>query len=119
PSTEGDFDPITFPGLRRPLLTYSHDGVSMGTSNGEAICGGVFYPAAGPFPAAYRGQYFFGDLTNGWIRTMDPSTYAVTVFATALQTTVDLDVGPDGALYYLSHQGNRVGRISYVPVGTA
>lgn len=119
PHTEGDFDPVTFPGLRRPIHVYSHDGVAQSATNGEAICGGVFYPASGPFPAAYRGMYFYADLTNNWIRVLDPSNNTTSLFATALQGTVDLDVGPDGALYYLSHTGTRIGRISYVPAGTA
>jgi glucose/arabinose dehydrogenase len=119
PTTEGDFDPATYPNFRRPVHYYGHDGVTQGTSSGEAICGGVFYPASGPFPASYHGMYFYADLTNNWIRVLDPSTNSTSLFATALQTTVDLKVGPDGALYYLSHNGSRVGRISYVPVGVA
>src|SRR6185503_1326082 len=119
PTTEGDFDPAAFPSYRRPLHAYSHDGVTQGTANGKAICGGVFYPASGPFPAVYRGMYFYADLTNNWIRVLDPATNATSLFATTLQTTVDLDVGPDGALYYLSHNGSRIGRISYVSPGTA
>jgi glucose/arabinose dehydrogenase len=119
PTTEGDFNPATYPNFRRPLHSYTHDGVTQGSSTGEAICGGVFYPASGPFPAAYHGMYFYADLTNNWIRVLDPATNASSLFATALQTTVDLDVGPDGALYYLSHNGSRVGRIAYVAPGTA
>ncbi len=119
PTTEGDFDSATYPNFRRPIHAYGHDGTAQGTASGEAICGGVFYPATGPFPSAYRGMYFYADLTNNWIRVLDPATNATSLFATALQTTVDLKVGPDGALYYLSHSGSRIGRISYVPVGTA
>jgi len=117
PTTEGDFDPATYPNFRRPVHFYQHDGVSQGTAGGEAICGGVFYPLTGPFPAAYQGMYFYADLTNNWIRVLDPSNNTTSLFATQLQTTVDLKVGPDGALYYLSHNGSRIGRISYVPVG--
>jgi glucose/arabinose dehydrogenase len=118
PATEGDFSAATFPNFRRPLHTYTHDGGAQGDSAGEAICGATFYPVGGPFPAFYHGKYFFGDLTNGWLRTLDPADNSTTLFATALNSTVSLRVGPDGALYYLSHNQNRVGRITYVPAPT-
>lgn len=118
PTTEGDFDPASFTNLRRPIHVYGRDGVAQGDSFGEAICGAVFYPAGGPFPAAYHGKYFYGDLTNNWLRVLDPGDNSTALFATALNSTVSLRVGPDGALYYLSHNLNRVGRISYIPAPT-
>jgi glucose/arabinose dehydrogenase len=115
PTTEGDFDPATYPNFRRPLHFYGRDGAAQGDTFGEAICGATFYPIGGPFPAAYHGRYFYGDLTNGWIRMLNLADNTTSLFATALNSTVSLRVGPDGALYYLSHNQNRVGRISYIP----
>ncbi|HEX7901797.1 MAG TPA: PQQ-dependent sugar dehydrogenase [Planctomycetota bacterium] len=123
PMTEGDFAQASFPSFTRPLTTYGHDGVAEGTGAGEAITGGVFYPQGGAFPAAYHGLYFFADLTNRWIRTLDPAGNATAVFATGANQPIDLDVGADGALYYLEFAGGaagqgRVNRIAYT-AGTA
>ncbi len=113
PTTEGDFDP-TVPanaGFTRPVHAYPHGS---GTAAGNCIAGGTFYNPPNPqFPAAYYGQYFFSDFTNNWIKRLNPATGAVTLFATNVPAPVDLDVGPDGNLYYLSRGANQVGRIAY------
>ena len=58
-----------------------------------AITGGAFYnPTTQQFPAAYVGQYFFADYCAGWIRRFDPSTSAVTDFASGISSPVDLKV---------------------------
>ncbi|CAN5363471.1 hypothetical protein BH09PLA1_BH09PLA1_05120 [soil metagenome] len=71
---------------------------------GNAITGGVFYPGSGSFPAEYQGKYFFADIGGGWIHILDPATHQQTNFASAMNAPVDLDVGDDGALYYLGRQ---------------
>jgi hypothetical protein len=87
--------------------------------------GGTFYdPTTGQFPAGYVGDYFFEDLTNGWIRVLDPTTRAVSPFASgANPLMVDLKVDPTGALDYLSRgSGTDTGavyRISYAPPADA
>lgn len=89
--------------FRDPLFQYGHG--STGTT-GCAIVGGAFYnPPLNQFPASYLGKYFFGDLCSGWIRLFDPSTSTASGFATGISTLVDLQIGPDGCLYYLA-QGN-------------
>jgi hypothetical protein len=93
-----------------PVFSYGH-----GSSDtlGCAITGGAFYnPPVAYFPSQYVGRYFFSDFCSGWIRQLDPNGNTVTGFATGVGTPVDLNVAPDGSLYYLSHGGN-VGRISY------
>lgn len=100
--------------FRDPLLQYGH-----GTSNttGCAIVGGAFYnPPVNQFPANYLGKYFFADLCSGWIRVMDPANNTSSLFATGLSTPVDLQVGPDGALYYLMRgNGGQVWRVTATP----
>jgi len=91
PAAEGNSSNTSF---TNPLYAYRHEGSS-------AITGGAFY-TAGQFPATFAGSYFFADFSEGWLRRLNPSTNAVTGFATGLQGPVDLDVGPDGSLYYLS-----------------
>ena len=84
------------PRFTQPVYVYGHD-------NGCAIVGGAFYnPATATFPADYVGDYFFGDLCSRQIRRFDPGTGQATVFAQFTRgRVVDLDVTPDGSLYYL------------------
>lgn len=104
--------PSTNPDFRAPLYYYGHDGTTC------AIVGGAFYEGdVLTFPSAHHGKYFFADLCAGWIHRLNPATAAVTGFATGVGRPVDLKVGPDGALYYLSREPARVGRISYAGAG--
>jgi glucose/arabinose dehydrogenase len=100
--------------FRDPLFQYGHGA---GTTTGCAIVGGAFYnPPVNQFPASYTGKYFFADLCSGWIRVMDPSNNTASGFATGLSTPVDLQIGPDGALYYLIRgNGGQVWRVSATP----
>ncbi len=110
--------PETDPKYTSPLFAYQHGNTA---TTGCAIAGGTFYnPTSVQFPPEYEGDYFFADLCSGWIRRLDydPSTglYAgVSGFATGLPNPVDLQVGPDGALYYLARGGATasVGKIQH------
>jgi glucose/arabinose dehydrogenase len=67
------------------------------------LIGAAFYnPVTRDFPLSYVGKYFFADLCGGYVKTIDPDTKEVENFATGLSTPVDLDVSPDGKLYYLN-----------------
>ena len=101
------------PNFRNPLLQYGH-GTSPTT--GCAIVGAAFYnPPVNQFPSSYLGQFFFADACSGWIRVFDPSTGAASPFATGISSPVDLQVGPDGCLYYLARGNNgQVFRVSAV-----
>ena len=100
--------------FRDPLFQYGHGG---GATTGCAIVGGAFYnPPVNQFPASYVGKYFFADLCSGWIRLMDPSNNTASAFATGISTPVDLQVGPDGSLYYLVRGGGgQVWKITATP----
>ena len=110
PASEG---PTSTPGQRGPVFAYGHGN---GPVDGCAIAGGAFYnPVAVQFPASYVGSYFFADLCANSIYRIDPANgYAISTFATGIGSPVDLQVGPDGALYYLARgSGGVVGRIAY------
>ncbi|HKE56926.1 MAG TPA: PQQ-dependent sugar dehydrogenase [Pyrinomonadaceae bacterium] len=108
PNTEGA---TSDPAFRSPLFFYGH-GTSPTT--GCAIAGGTFYnPTTAQFPASYVGKYFFADLCSGWIRLMDPATNTATGFATNISQPVDLKVGADGSLYYLSIGSGAVFRVQF------
>ena len=90
-----------------PIYTYNHaDGP------GKSITGAVFYRGA-MFPSEYAGDFFFGDYVGNYIKRYDPATGQVTDFATDASNPVDLDVGPDGALYYLSVERREIHRVSF------
>jgi len=115
PSTEG---PTTAAGVTAPLFAYKHSAASPAGSGpggffvGFAIAGGAFYPASGPFPAPYRGNYFFADYVSRWIGLLDIANgNAAYSFASIADAPVDLLVGQDGALYVLAHGGS-ITRIS-------
>jgi glucose/arabinose dehydrogenase len=110
PASEG---PTSTPGHRGPVFAYGHGN---GPVDGCAIAGGAFYnPVAVQFPASYVGSYFFADLCANSIYRIDPANgYSISTFATGIGSPVDLQVGPDGNLYYLARgSGGVVGRIGY------
>lgn len=102
--TEGFFDAGDFPNYTNPIYSYSR---GEGETTGKTIAGGAFYrsSAADAFPDALDGKYFFGDFGSGWINYIDPNAPpdldGATPFARDTPGIVDIDVGPDGALYYL------------------
>src|SRR5690606_23808035 len=104
PNTEG---PTTNPAYKAPLYAYNHQV-------GVSISGGAFYAPSNPnFPAQYQNDYFFADYGSHWIRVLDLQTREATLFANGLSNPVDVDLGPDGYLYYLEHSGSRISRIRY------
>jgi glucose/arabinose dehydrogenase len=118
--------PETDPKYTSPRFAYQHGSTS---TTGCAITGGAFYnPPVADFPRGYVRDYFFADICSGWISRFDyrpkkkrknrkdrPARYAgVYSFATGIPAPVDLQVGPDGALYYLARGGGGfVGKIQY------
>jgi glucose/arabinose dehydrogenase/subtilisin family serine protease len=108
PASEG---PTADPSFRSPLFAYGH-GTSPTT--GCAIAGGAFYnPPTAQFPSDFVGDFFFADLCSGWIRRFDPVSATVTDFANGISAPVDLQVGADGSLYFLSRGAGAVHAIRY------
>jgi glucose/arabinose dehydrogenase len=104
PNTEGE---TTDPRFTSPLYAYGHHPEC-------AITGGAFYnPAVHQFPSEYTGSYFFADFCGGWIRRYDPVADSVTGFATSIANPVDLQIGPDGGLYYLARGSSAVVRVQF------
>jgi glucose/arabinose dehydrogenase len=106
PGTEGYFDADAAGNvnLTNPIYAYSR---GQGATTGKTITGGAVYRSSADarFPSAYDGKYFFGDFGSGWINYIDPDDppelNGATSFAQDTPGIVDIDVGPDGALYYL------------------
>jgi len=110
PGTEGPTSDSRYTG---PLYAYAHSSTERGAA---AITGGVFYSPTQPmFPPEFDGKYFFADFNNDWIRVLDPTTARAEPFASSIAAyTLDIDIGPDGALYYLAWgNGGSINRITY------
>jgi len=119
PDTEG---PTTDPRFDAPIHSYRIGAT--GTTGGCAGIGATFYrPATVQFPTQYLGRYFFADHCNGWMKTLDPANgNQVAVFATGMTSgdgvgVSDIQVAPDGSLYYVLHNG-RLSRVTYNVSGT-
>jgi glucose/arabinose dehydrogenase len=109
---EGDFvrgstsTPCDDPAARGPIFAYPSDGPC-------AITGGVF--GQGPaFPSGFiDGEYYFADFCAGWIKRRQEDGTVVDFAQDTAGLVVDLDFGPDRALYYLSRETQAVYRIAH------
>jgi len=108
PSKEG---PREGPGMTLPLISYAHG------DSGAAVTGGAFYRGS-EYPPAYNGNYFYMDFIRGFLKRaeLDGSGAVVSIedVATDLVRPVDLVLGPDQKLYWLSYDLGSVQRIDYV-----
>jgi glucose/arabinose dehydrogenase len=115
--TEGPFDEASFPNFTHPIVYYHHSDPNLvhpppGGFTGRAVTGGVFYVTSNhTFPLDYAGDYFFADNVSDWIRRFDAASNTIHAFAAVTGAPVDLALGPDGALYYLSRSSGRVFRV--------
>ncbi len=111
PATEG---PTNAAGVTGPLFAYDHTAAASGPAgffNGCAITGGAFYPDSGPFPAAYRGSYYFTDFCTPFIGRIDMANgNAAYTFGRVSGQAVGMLTGLDGALYVLAQ--SRITRFS-------
>lgn len=112
----------------QPLFFYPHAaGVTPADhcphDLGSAIGGSAVYEGA-EFPAEYQGALFFADAVRGCIYVMlpgadgepDPNTVRPFLSDGGPYTGADLQVGPEGSLFYLSLYGDEdLHRIHYDP----
>ena len=83
---------------------------------GNAITGGDFYnPQTVMFPAQYVGRYFFADYGGDWIRSISATAPPGSLqgFASGIAGPTDVEVHPDGSMYYAAHDGSVVRRITF------
>jgi len=91
-------------GYIRPQIAYPTNGGPFG----GCVTGGTFY-SANAFPAAYHGNFFFGDFNSGNVMraVLDAgnNVSGTTLWITGVSQTIDVATGPDGALTYASYGG--------------
>jgi len=115
-------------GVAVPFYAWSHAAkVVPGEScpTGSSSVAGLNFYVGGPYPADFDGALFFADYSRDCIWVMKrnggslPSTTAVTTFAAGADNPVDVQVGPDGQLYYADFDGGTIRRIEYTPANQA
>jgi glucose/arabinose dehydrogenase len=105
-----------------PYFAYRHRtqvaGESCRTANGSSISGLAFYEG-GPYPDEYDDALFFADHSRRCIWVMQkgtnglPSPGQLKPFVTDAENPVDLEIGPNGDLFYVNFNGGSIRRISY------
>ena len=120
PTVEGPPPHTDFPGAvvearGEPIFSYPHAGVT------AAINGGIVYHGS-QFPSEYSGAYFYADSTRDFVRYLkfnsdgsvatnpspaplsskNPDSISHSFDLAPVGRIVSLEVGPDGALYYVS-----------------
>lgn len=115
-----------------PFLSYHHHqdvipGDECTNATGSAVSGLTLYPGSGPFPAAYDHALFFADSVRSCIFVAfagpdgrpDASTVTNFMWNGGLYPGIDLEIGPEGNLYYVkifaSDEVGKVHRISFEP----
>lgn len=101
--TASQLSPVAGVAFVDPLYSY-------GRSVGGAITGGAFYRAQ-LFGSTYRGDYFFSDYTSTFIKRLTPDGRVLN-WHTSAKSPLDIDIGNNGKLYYLSIYNGAVYRIS-------
>ncbi|MFN7975615.1 MAG: PQQ-dependent sugar dehydrogenase [Acidobacteriota bacterium] len=96
-------------GFENPIWEYPNGG-------GGAVTGGPTYRGAN-FPAAYTGRIFYGDYVQGFVRTLTiDANHQVTAdnpFVNNADSPVDIEIGPDGCLYYVSYGSGNVFQVCF------
>jgi glucose/arabinose dehydrogenase/PKD repeat protein len=99
-----------------PVLSYRHwtelaPGDGCDIQNGSALSGLAFYDR-GAYPAEYEGALFFSDYARGCIWVLprgalaSPGPQAVKAFWAGAAQPVQLQIGPEGDLYYVDLGGS-------------
>jgi PKD repeat protein/glucose/arabinose dehydrogenase len=107
-----------------PYFTYNHSaavvsGDNCPTGGGSSITGLAFY-SGGAYPAAYIGTLFFADYSRQCIWYMPvggnglPDPTQVRPFDVGASGPVDLEIGPNGDLFYADLTGGTIRRITYI-----
>ena len=105
-----------------PHFAYIHGtqvaGESCATGNGSSISGLAFYKG-GPYPDEYDDALFFSDYSRRCIWVMEkgtnglPNPGKLKPFVTGAASPVDLQIGPNGDLFYVDFDGGKIWRVQY------
>jgi glucose/arabinose dehydrogenase len=107
-----------------PYFTYRHSDHVIPSETcpigGSSTAGLAFaFSTATPYPSEYDGALFFSDYTRRCIWVMErggtatPSPSNIKGFVGGAAAPVDVQMGPDGMLYYVDIVGGTVRRVEY------
>jgi glucose/arabinose dehydrogenase len=108
--------------VKGPYYAYAHhanvvSGEACGTSP-SAVTGLAFYKR-GPYPDKYNGALFFADYARRCIWVMKKGTNGPpdpakrSTFVAGAATPIDLQIGPNGDLFYVDRNGGTIRRIKF------
>ena len=96
----------------------SGGGTATTLNQGGCVTGGCFWDSTA-VPPAYRGNFIYGDLNSGKLMraqlTGNNTVSRVDEFITGSSSQIDVEVGPDGAIYYVEH-GGEIHRLAYTNI---
>ncbi len=106
-----------------PVYTYKHNQKVVAgetcTTGSSAISGLAFYET-GNYPETYRGALFFADYSRrcAWVMFPNvpggpPNPANRATFIAGAATPVDLQIGPEGDLFYADYGGGSVRRVQH------
>jgi glucose/arabinose dehydrogenase len=108
--------------VKGPYYAYNHDakvvsGEPCGT--GSSSMSGLAFYKTGPYPDSYDGALFFADYSRDCIWAMKKGTNGLpdpakrSTFVAGAAAPVDLQIGPNGDLFYADLTGGTIRRIHY------
>ncbi len=110
--------------VTNPYHLYNHSAKVVSTDTcptGSSAAAGLAFSFAGntAYPAAYDGALFFADYNRDCIWVMyqggngQPNPSNIDPFVQGAANPVDIEMGPDGKLYYADFDGGTIRRIEY------
>jgi hypothetical protein len=88
-----------------PLLSWNRAG-----TGGAALAGPIYTGDA--YPADFADARFYADYVKGWIKYQTPDDQ-IFDFAANIQALVDLELGPDGNIYFIEFLSGSLKRFVY------
>jgi glucose/arabinose dehydrogenase len=107
-----------------PYYSYNHSAqvVSGETCpTGSSSISGLAFHTGSSYPATYDGALFFADHSRNCIWAMLPGTGGlpnpgnIVTFDAGAAGPVDLEIGPNGDVFYVNYDGGEIRRIQYFP----
>jgi len=110
--------------ITAPYFTYNHGSKVVSTDNcptGSSSAAGLTFQfgSGTAYPVEYQDALFFADYSRDCIWVMfegtngQPNPSNIKAFVEAAANPVDLEMGPDGNLYYVDFDGGTIRRIVY------
>jgi glucose/arabinose dehydrogenase/chitodextrinase len=108
--------------VKAPYYAYDHQAKVVSgelCGMGSSSMSGLAFYKTGPYPDAYDGALFFADYSRNCIWAMKKGTNGLpdpakrSTFVAGAQAPVDLQIGPNGDLFYADLTGGTIRRIRY------